>query len=84
MLYPEDTKFLLISIGVGAFSVVCLWQNSLFGTMACFILSIAGITAHFKARRKEKKRKLEAQAEARQAAEKAAGQNAGADASETK
>ena len=63
MLYPEDTKFLLLSIGVGILSFVAFWQDMLFGAMSCFILSLAGIAAHFKARSKEKKRKKEEEEE---------------------
>ncbi|MBO4337332.1 MAG: hypothetical protein J5842_04595 [Lachnospiraceae bacterium] len=59
MLYPEDTKFLLISIAAGIISIVCFCENMLFGAMACFILSLAGISSHFRARAKEKKRKKE-------------------------
>ncbi len=64
MINPEDTSFLLLSIGVGVLSVVAFWQDMLFGAMSCFILSLAGISAHFKARSKEKKRRKEAETEA--------------------
>ena len=63
MINPEDTSFLLLSIGVGVMSFVAFWQDMLFGAMCCFILSLAGIGAHFKARSKEKKRKKEEEEE---------------------
>ena len=70
MIYPEDTIFLIISILIGFASFVCLYENMLFGSMSCFILSLMGIIAHFRARHKEKMKKKELEAEKRQQAEK--------------
>ena len=69
MLYPEDTIFLIGSILVGAASILCLWAGSLFGMMACIVLSGAGIAAHFRARHKEKKRKAELEKERKEKSE---------------
>ena len=56
MINPEDRIFLVASILIGIAGIYCLTQFFFFGAMSFTVLSIAGVSSHFRARKKEKKR----------------------------